>query len=94
MQGLVDEGSPDATVIRGVLANPNMLKSASLYEALESAEARRIARRLTLHDTPKHGSWLNMADDNNASTVVSLTKRRYARHRGLGTPAQHGAGDY
>ena len=35
---------------------------ASLYEAFEPAEARRIAERLEVHYTPKHGSWLNMAE--------------------------------
>ena len=35
---------------------------ASLSEAFALAEARRIAKKLTLHDTPKHGSWLTMAD--------------------------------
>ena len=35
---------------------------ASLYDAFEPAEARRIAERLEIHYTPKHGSWLNMAE--------------------------------
>ena len=82
MQWLVDEGSPEATVIRVVLDNLNTHKIASLYEAFEPAEARRIARKLAFHFTPKHGSWLNMAEielsvcSNNASTVVSPTKPR------------------
>ena len=62
MQWLVDEGYPEATVIRVVLDNLNTHKLASLYEAFEPAEARRIARKLELHYTPKHGSWLNMAE--------------------------------
>ena len=62
MQWLVDEGSPEAIVIRVVLDNLNTHKIASLYEAFEPAEARRIARKLELHYTPKHGSWLNMAE--------------------------------
>ena len=41
--------------------NLNTHKIASLYEAFEPAEARRIARMLELHYTPKHGSWPNMA---------------------------------
>jgi hypothetical protein len=62
MQWLVDEGSPEATVMRVVLDNLNTQRIASLYEAFEPAEARRIARKLEWHDTPKHGSWLNMAE--------------------------------
>jgi hypothetical protein len=62
MPGLVDAGYPEATVIRVVLDNLNTHKIASLYEAFEPAEARRIARKLELHYTPKHGSWLNMAE--------------------------------
>jgi DDE superfamily endonuclease len=62
MQWLVDEGSPEATVMRVVLDNLNTHKIASLYEAFEPAEARRIARQLELHYTPKHGSWLNIAE--------------------------------
>ena len=45
-----------------VMDNLNAHHPASLYEALELAEARRIAERLEVHYTPKHGSWLNMAE--------------------------------
>jgi hypothetical protein len=62
MQWLVDEGYPEAEVIRVVLDNLNTHKIASRYEAFEPAEARRMARKLELHDTPKHGRWLNMAE--------------------------------
>jgi hypothetical protein len=62
MQWWVDEGSPEATVMRVVLDHLNTHTIASLYEAFEPAEARRIARKLALHDTPKPGSWLNMAE--------------------------------
>jgi DDE superfamily endonuclease len=62
MQWLVDEGYPEADVIRVVLDNLNTHKLASLYEAFPPAEARRIARKLAFHYTPKHGSWLNMAE--------------------------------
>jgi hypothetical protein len=62
MQWLVEEGYPDATVIRVVLDHLNTHKIASLDETFEPAEARRIARKLELHYTPKHGSWLNMAE--------------------------------
>ena len=62
MRWLVDEAYPDAPVIRLVLDNLNTHKFGSLYEAFEPSEARRIARRLEFHHTPKHGSWLNMAE--------------------------------
>ena len=45
-----------------VLDNLNIHKPASLYEAFEPTEARRIRKRLEFHHTPKHGSWLNMAE--------------------------------
>jgi hypothetical protein len=62
MQWLVDEAYPEADVIRIILDNLNTHKIASLYEAFTPAEARRIARKLEWHYTPKHGSWLNMAE--------------------------------
>ena len=62
MRWLVDEAYPDAPVIRVVLDNLNTHRMASLYETFPAAEARRIAKRLEFHCTPKHGSWLNMAE--------------------------------
>jgi len=53
---------PKAKRIRVVLDNLNTHKMASLYERFEPQEAREIARRLEFHYTPKHGSWLNMAE--------------------------------
>jgi hypothetical protein len=60
-QGLGNQGSPEALVMRGVLDHLNTPKPASLYEALPPAEARRIARKREFHDTPKHGRWLHRA---------------------------------
>ena len=62
MKWLVDEAYPRAESIRLVLDNLNTHKLGSLYDAFEPAEARRIAKRLEFHYTPKHGSWLNMAE--------------------------------
>jgi transposase len=62
MQWLVDERYPQTEVIRVVLDNLNTHTTASLYEAFAPEEARRIAKRLEFHYTPKHGSWLNMAE--------------------------------
>lgn len=53
---------PDADVIRVVLDNLNTHKPASLYEAFPAEEARAIARKIEFHYTPKHGSWLNIAE--------------------------------
>ena len=62
MQWLVDSCYPEAEVMRVVLDKLNTHKLAALSEAFEPAEARRIAHKLELHYTPKHGSWLNMAE--------------------------------
>ena len=62
MKWLVDECYPEAEVIELILDNLNTHKPASLYEAFEPAEARRILRKINFHYTPKHGSWLNMAE--------------------------------
>ena len=62
MRWLVDEAYPEVTVIRVVLDNLNTHKAASLYEAFAPEEARRIVKKLEFHYTPKHGSWLNMAE--------------------------------
>ena len=62
MKWLVDDAYPEAEVVCVVLDNLNTHKIASLYKAFEPKEARRIARRLEFHHTPKHGSWLNMAE--------------------------------
>lgn len=62
MKDLVDIHFPDAELVRVVLDNLNTHTPAALYEAFEPAEARRIARKLEFHYTPKHGSWLDMAE--------------------------------
>jgi transposase len=59
---LVDTVYPHATCIHLVLDNLNTHSLASLYETFSPAEANRLSRRLTFHFTPKHGSWLNMAE--------------------------------
>ena len=59
---LVDEHYPEKEKIILVMDNLNTHKLGSLYEAFEPAQARRIAERLEIHYTPKHGSWLDMAE--------------------------------
>ena len=62
VQQLVDLDYPDKERIVLVMDNLNTHHPASLYEAFEPSEARRIAERLEIHYTPKHGSWLNLAE--------------------------------
>jgi DDE superfamily endonuclease len=59
---LVEEVHPEAEAVVLVVDNLNTHKPASLYEAFAPERARRIAERLEWHHTPKHGSWLNMAE--------------------------------
>jgi hypothetical protein len=62
MRRLCDEWYPEATTIRVVLDNLNTHGPQSLFAALAPEEAWRLVRRLEFHYTPKHASWLNMAE--------------------------------
>jgi len=59
---LVDEQYPTADRVVLVMDNLNTHKLSSLYEAFTPEEARRLIGRVEVHHTPKHGSWLNMAE--------------------------------
>ena len=62
LRWLVEEVHPEAEKVVVVMDNLNTHKVASLYEAFPPEQARRIAGRLEIHHTPKHGSWLNVAE--------------------------------
>lgn len=62
LKKLVDDYYPEAWIIRVVQDNLNTHTPASLYKAFDPVEARRIMSRLDFCYTPKHGSWLNMAE--------------------------------
>lgn len=62
LQDLVDTHFPEAEKIILVMDNLNTHHLSSLYEAFPAPEARRIMEKLEIHYTPKHGSWLNMAE--------------------------------
>ncbi len=62
VKGMLEERYPQATKVRLVMDNLNTHNAASLYETFAPEEARRLARRLEIHYTPKHGSWLNVAE--------------------------------
>jgi hypothetical protein len=56
------ERYPNAIKVRLVMDNLNTHNTGSLYEMFEPEQARHLAERLEIHYTPKHGSWLNMAE--------------------------------
>jgi hypothetical protein len=62
VKDLVDFHYPDATRIVLVMDHLNTHSPASLYDAFPPAEAKRLTDKLEIHHTPKHGSWLNMAE--------------------------------
>ena len=62
LKRLLDESYPDAAKVVLVTDNLNTHCVGSLYEAFAPEEARRLAERIEWHFTPKHGSWLNMAE--------------------------------
>jgi hypothetical protein len=76
IKDLADVCYPDAEQIVLVQDNLNTHTPASLYEAFEPAEAKRLADRLELHYTPKHGSWLNMAEIELAALSKQCLDRR------------------
>ena len=83
---LVDVHYPEAEMITLVMDNLSTHKKAALYEVFAPEEAKRIADKLDIHYTPKHGSWLNMAEiglsvlsrqclDRRISTIQELGKQ-------------------
>ena len=73
---LVDVSYPDCPKIILVMDNLNTHTITSLYKTYPAEEAHRIARRLEIHFTPKHGSWLNMAEvELNVMTRQCLSRR-------------------
>lgn len=76
MQTLVDVPFPEAERITVVRDKLNTHTIASLYATFAPAQARRIARKLELHYTPKHGSWLNMAE-----IELSVLSRQWVNRR-------------
>ena len=76
MRLLVDGYFPTAERIRLVVDNLNTHTPAALYETFTPAEARRITRKLEFHYTPKHGSWLNMAECELAVLATQCLDRR------------------
>lgn len=81
---LLDEQYPDAEQVILVCDNLNTHNIASLYEAFPPAEALRLAKRLEIHHTPKHGSWLDIAEiELSALGNQCLSKRRISNVKEL-----------
>ncbi len=76
MKDLVDVHYPDAIKVVLVVDNLNTHSPASLYAAFEPTEAKRISDRLEFHYTPKHGSWLDMAEIELAILTSQCLDRR------------------
>lgn len=73
---LVDKHYPDAEVLRIVADNLNTHNESSLYENLSEKEARRISSKLEFYYTPKHASWLNVAEIEIGAMDTECTDRR------------------
>jgi transposase len=76
MRELVDVHYPRAERIRVVMDNLSTHSAAALYETFDAVEARRILRRLEIHYTPKHASWLNMVEIEIGVMVSQCLDRR------------------
>ena len=76
LRDLVDSHFPQAEKIRVVLDNLNTHSPAALYETFPPHEARRLLQKLEFHYTPKHASWLNMAEIEFSIMVAQCLKRR------------------
>ena len=74
----LDKRYCEAEVIQVVLDNLNTHAAKSFYETFEPEEARRLARRFEFHYTPRHGSWLNMAEIELAALNKVCLNRRIA----------------
>jgi len=78
LKDLADIHFPNAKTITLVQDNLNIHTKASLYEAFPAAEARRLAERFEFHYTPKHGSWLDLAESELGVLASQCLDRRIA----------------
>jgi hypothetical protein len=76
IKGMLEVRYPKAQKIRLVMDNLNTHDTTSLYEAFPAEEARRLAERLEIHYTPKHGSWLNIAEIELSALNTQCLERR------------------
>ena len=79
VRDLLDGRYRDADCLTLIMDQLNTHSAASLYEAFPPEDARRLAERLDIHHTPKHGSWLNMAEIELSALARQALSRRLAR---------------
>jgi hypothetical protein len=91
IEHLLDEEYPSVRKVVLVCDNLNTHKPASLYEAFEPEEAHRLLQRLEIHYTPKHGSWLNIAECELSAFTKQCLDRRIAD---IGILRQHATAWY
>src|SRR5262249_31758877 len=92
LRWLAEDVHPDAEAIVLVQDNLNTHALASLYEAFEPERARRLAERFEVHYTPKHGSWLNVAEIELSVLARQCLDRRGAPARGARAAGRGGGG--
>lgn len=85
LRRISDEAFPDAIVIVLVMDNLSIHTLSCLYEAFEPDEARRLTKRFEIHYTPRHGSWLNVAETFLSTLVMQCLGQRIDGLVQLGT---------
>lgn len=88
-QGLLEGCYRDAATVVVVMDQLNTHSPASFYEAFPPAEAKRLAARLEIHHTPKHGAWLNMAEIEFSVLARQCLSRRIAKPETLRKSVEH-----
>lgn len=83
IQDLLDVQYPTAEKIVLVMDNLNTHTPGSLYETFDPAEAKRLADKLEIHPTPKHGSWLNVAEIELSVLGRQCLPRRFGNQENL-----------
>jgi len=76
LRRISDEAFPEAIVIVLIMDNLSIHTLSCLYEAFEPAEARRLTKRFEIHHTPRHGSWLNVAETFLSTLVMQCLDQR------------------
>ncbi len=88
IQCLLDEDYPESETVTLVCDQLNTHNQASLYKAFEAPTARRLVEKLEIHHTPKHGSWLNIAEIELSALTRQCLDRRIGEREILKSETQ------